>query len=36
MAALSWIVMAIILWALAPLLIKLIDMANSINHLFSK
>ena len=36
MAALSWIVMAIVLWALAPLLIKLIEMANGINHLFNK
>ncbi len=36
MAALSWVVLAIVLWALAPLLIKLIDMANGINHLFNK
>jgi len=36
LAAISWIVMAIVLWALAPLLIRLIDMADHINHFFSK
>jgi hypothetical protein len=36
MAALSWLVLAIVLWALAPLLIRLLDMADHINRLFSK
>jgi hypothetical protein len=36
MAALSWVMLAIVLWALAPLLIRLLDMADHINRLFSK
>jgi hypothetical protein len=36
MAVVSWIVLAIVLYALSPLLIKLIQMADNLNHLFSK
>jgi len=36
LAAISWVVLAIVLWALAPLLIKLIEMADHLNHFFSK
>jgi hypothetical protein len=36
LAAVSWIVLAVILWALAPLLIKLIQMADHLNHLFGQ
>jgi len=34
MTLLSWIVLAIVLYALAPLLIKLIAVANGVHHLF--
>jgi len=36
LATISWIVLAIILWALAPLLLKLISIADGLNHFFSK
>ena len=36
LAALSWVVLAIVLWALAPLLIRLIEMADHLNHFVSK
>ena len=34
LAALTWIVLAIVLYALSPLLIKLIQMADHLNHVF--
>jgi len=36
LAAISWVVLAIVLWALAPLVIRLIEMADNLNHFFSK
>ena len=36
LATISWIVLAIVLWALAPLLMKLISIADGLNHFFSK
>ena len=36
LAVISWITLAIVLYALSPLLIKLIDMANHVNHFFGK
>ena len=34
MALLAWIVVALVLWAVMPLLLKLIALSNGINHLF--
>ena len=36
LAVLSWIVLGIVLYAFSPLLIRLIEMADRFNHLFSK
>jgi hypothetical protein len=36
LAVVSWIVLAIVLYALSPLLIKLMQMADHLNHLFGK
>lgn len=33
-AVISWIILAIVLWALAPLLIRLMDMADHIHGVF--
>lgn len=34
LAMLSWIVLALVLWAVMPLLLKLLTLANGVNHLF--
>jgi hypothetical protein len=34
MALLAWIVFALVLWAIMPLLLKLVALSNGINHLF--
>ncbi len=34
MAVLSWIVLGIVLWAIAPLLLKLMEMADHLHGLF--
>jgi hypothetical protein len=33
LALLSWIVLALVLWAIMPLLLKLLALANGVNHL---
>jgi len=35
LALLSWIVLALVLWAIMPLLLKLAALATSVNHLFA-
>jgi len=35
-AILSWIVLAIVLYALSPLIIQLVKVADHLNHLFGK
>ena len=34
LSLLSWLLLAIVLYALAPLLVKLIALANGLHHLF--
>ena len=34
LAVIAWIILAIVLFALSPLLIRLIEMANHLNHYF--
>jgi hypothetical protein len=34
MALLAWVVFALVLWAIMPLLLKLVALANGVNHLF--
>lgn len=36
LAVLAWIVLGVVLYALSPLLIKLIEVADHLNHLFGK
>jgi len=34
LAVLSWVVLAIVLWAIAPFLLKLLEMADHLHGLF--
>ena len=34
LAVIAWIILAIVLFALSPILIKLIEVANHLNHFF--
>jgi hypothetical protein len=34
LSLLSWLILAIILYALAPILVKLLALANGLHHLF--
>ena len=36
LAIISWITLAVVLYALSPLLIKLIELANHLNQFFGK
>jgi uncharacterized protein HemY len=36
LAVISWLVLALVLYALSPLLIKLIEIADHLNHWFGK
>lgn len=36
LAVITWITLAVVLYALSPLLIKLIEMANHVNHFFGR
>ena len=35
LAVIAWIILAIVLFALSPVLIKLIEVANHVNHFFN-